>query len=351
MSASASADAAAACPVTDQDDESWEILGGDDEARPSPSPTTKPKVVAGKVGGCAGPVLGGGELLACFLCEQPGATASFRGLNLHPNCKNAVRCHYRLLDGVDERADEDALAISDPEAWRQNLQDLVTADGESRKRATVRQHLQNRMHFSQSSEDEGGVVMPKGNFIHHMKMTKGYGSESGSESFDRRLDEASTEFWDSDEGEARVKVKEWQRLVTRMGVASTGFGGGSNRRRTGSGGGGGSGPRRHRARSEAGTAAGGGGRRDRGRRTERSRSANCRRSRTSRLQNTPSPRPPPSTPSTAHRTTDAKSSARPNRPSRTTGSPGPAASASGSSNRSRTAATARQRPGPGRFKS
>ena len=63
--------------------------------------------------------------------------------------------------------------------------------------------------------------MTKSRFIQFQKQNEGYNTDSASDSFHRRLDEASTDNADSDEGKPQVYVRGNTAMELRRGVVTS----------------------------------------------------------------------------------------------------------------------------------
>ena len=182
----------------------------------------------------------------CWLCTRdvaPGDVALMHGHSLHGHCKNGMRSHNRLVRALGaEAAKQDAERMDkDPEKWKAAVLPLAVV-GE-RPRALLAHHrdLLQEEWFNESAENKQYILLTKARFIGYMKQWEGYNTDSGSESFARRLDDNSSVEPNSDD-EDRVKVRGNDTLTASKGMRSTITADGRRSRRNG---------RRHEAASSS----------------------------------------------------------------------------------------------------
>ena len=151
------------------------------------------------------------EKQLCWLCnvEIQGTPVTYRGRMVDGVCKNAIRCHYNTIKGLGSEfieADSNMLNES-PDDWKDGVLLLAKPDGRSRGTVDRENHKAwYSQAFTEFSYSKKGVLLRKPRFIAFMKHWENYNETSASESFDRRLDDASSNHTDS-EGEARVRVR------------------------------------------------------------------------------------------------------------------------------------------------
>ena len=70
----------------------------------------------------------------CFVCEETAGpcelSKTWRGIQMHGECWNVVRCHHRLLDIAQKGAAERELFTREPGKWRAQLAPLVAGRGQ-----------------------------------------------------------------------------------------------------------------------------------------------------------------------------------------------------------------------------
>ena len=149
---------------------------------------------------------GGGADLLCWLCDAPMVVeqASNQRYNreLHNRCFNAVRCHKRLLK-------------NDEEMWKSVVRGLV-ADNELRSEAArraARAQVKNRETYIDSGQVEDDLLLTKRRFISYMGSWEGCGSDTASESFERRL-QCSKGDHENERGQIRTRDNVRIRKVT-----------------------------------------------------------------------------------------------------------------------------------------
>ena len=157
--------------------------------------------------------------LECFLCEQAGdLDKEFRTEVVHSCCLNAIRCHLRMLKTVENKADDHLLFKDKLPEWRAMILPLVVVGDAHRTRKMVARHaagVETKL-FREEASEQSFVYLTKRRFKTFHKFWDGYGSESASESFDRRHDETDSDYAD-EKGETCVKVAESAKSTSRTG--------------------------------------------------------------------------------------------------------------------------------------
>ena len=159
----------------------------------------------------------------CDLCKEPGVTPKkWRGMLFDQRCWNAIRAHQRLLKTPEAKQADQRLLSEDPEAWRQRVLPLAAlGDGDSRyiaRKAAKKTIFEDEVTFKETSEINTDLMLNKNRFKAYMRFWENYGDESGSDSFQARLNESDSSHLDSD-NEPRVRVKDNTRLQSKEGRA------------------------------------------------------------------------------------------------------------------------------------
>lgn len=165
------------------------------------------------------------EALTCWLCTQPGATCKWWQLDLHTACANALRCHRRCVG--DDRKDienDQEWRLEDPESYREYVLPLVVV-GETGKRdkKLLQDHREGiAQTFKKVSTTKTTELLTKSRFISRVMRDENYSWSDASSSFERRLEDASSEHCDSDDSaEPRVKWKGNRRIEDESGRLTT----------------------------------------------------------------------------------------------------------------------------------
>ena len=162
----------------------------------------------------------------CFLCELPGDILhKLKGVWFHIGCKKAALCHTRqislLPNGKGARAKDIELMRDQPTEWRKMVYPLVMPNvGMPRSAAVLQAHHDNMIKYSyvDSATVGGHVLLTKSRFIQFQRQHEGYSTGSASESFERRLEEASTDNALSDDSnEPQVRVRDNTKVEIRRG--------------------------------------------------------------------------------------------------------------------------------------
>lgn len=178
----------------------------------------------------------------CFLCEiHEGELHRYKGRLFHILCKKACLCHTRQLSLLPEpgrvRQKDSEMMQNQPAQWREIVHPLLMSEvGAVRSTELLQQHSDavSRCSYVDNSTLKGRVLLTKTRFCQWQKANEGCGSETASESFDRRLDEASTENACSEESDQpQVAVRENTRLQNRHGTVTQTRHRSSNSSRTG----------------------------------------------------------------------------------------------------------------------
>ena len=159
----------------------------------------------------------GGEL--CGLCDTGGFLPKrWRGLFLHPECWNGIRCHLRLLTKPAAKEADKKFMAKDMEKRKKMVLRLVVTDHTVRDHSLVKNHRENikQATFTKEAEVSDMLYLSKRRFAAYMKFWEGYGSDSASESWDRRHAETDSNHSDSD-GNKRVRVKDNTKVRTEVG--------------------------------------------------------------------------------------------------------------------------------------
>lgn len=181
----------------------------------------------------------------CFLCcasIEAGEEGHWRHFHLHKSgCLSALRCHNSLLRGSSQAArDADAARFeSNPEAWKRNVLRLMPPASGNRNATLLRTYGGELESFAEDYTQSGHLLLPKNRFKAYHKFWDSWNSDSASDEFERRLEEQSSDYANSD-GEAQVFTKENSSVRTRQGVrlassSGTGSGGGGSCRQGGGG--------------------------------------------------------------------------------------------------------------------
>ena len=174
---------------------------------------------------------GGGDM--CFLCQDPiapNSTVVYLEMKLHHNCSLACRAHWRLLT-KDERPLDTEFRNRNPREWRPPVLDLVN-DGPCKR--DIKGHRDRLVHitgFREVSDNKEKILLTKRRFKSFQHMWENGGSETASESWDRRCDDSDSSHRNSD-GEAQVRVRGNATITERIGRKTTKCSrpGGSSRR-------------------------------------------------------------------------------------------------------------------------
>ena len=142
---------------------------------------------------------GGGADLFCWLCEAPvvvgQASNKWENRELYNACFNAVRCHKRLLETTADKEVDKQLLENDEEEWKSVVRGFV-ADNELRREAArraARTQIMNRETYIDSGS--------------YMGFWEGYGSDTPSEFFERRL-QCSDSDHENERGEKQIRTQD-----------------------------------------------------------------------------------------------------------------------------------------------
>ena len=169
---------------------------------------------------------GGGADLSCWLCDAPmvvgQASNKWYNRELHNGCFNAVRCHKRLLKTTADKEVEKQLLESDEEEWTSVVRGLV-ADNELRSEAArraARAQIKNRETYIDSGQVEDDLLLTKRRSTPHMGFWEGCGSDTASESFERRL-QCSDSDHENERGEKQIRTQDNVRIRKVTGKRTT----------------------------------------------------------------------------------------------------------------------------------
>ena len=110
-----------------------------------------------------------------------------------------------------------------PADWRELVTPLIMPEaGTPRQASVMAAHSEalNRFSYIDTSTVSGIVILTKARFISWQRNNEGYGTDSASESFERRLEEASSEHLCSEDDQPQVKVRENTRVECRRGTVT-----------------------------------------------------------------------------------------------------------------------------------
>ena len=199
-----------------------QLVPADEAAEAAGAAPTTPKPTA-----AAGRMVAGHQT-CCFLCQ--GGSGNFTKHKGHyfcdPLCHKAVLCHERQLtllhDVGQARQQDDVMRKDRPQEWRELVMPLLTTEAnEWRPSSLLRAHLENltKLSYVDRYEQKGKTLMTKSRFKAFMKREEEYGDTSASESFHRRLGEASSQnCCSSDSDKPQVKVRENQAIRETKGT-------------------------------------------------------------------------------------------------------------------------------------
>ena len=223
-------------------DSSQEIAGDSLVARtPPPStravasvesrPTGRPGKGAGaqdlmKLRKAGGPVLGGGgrgggnateeawfeayvedDENMCWLCgdgfsaQKPSQT--WKNLHVHGGCKSALRAHHTLVKTPTAKTAAARLRRENLSEFKAKVMGLHPPESGYRDRDLASGYAASFESYFDTNLTEGELLVNKERFIMFHKQVDGWGSETGSEQFDKELDDQSSQ---SDDGNGQPQV-------------------------------------------------------------------------------------------------------------------------------------------------
>lgn len=182
------------------------VAGGDCGEPPS---ARKRKAASKRAAGGSRDACGDDDV--CHLCEQPLPADDIKlcmGYDMHNKCKNAVRCHRRLLaKNPDALRRADEALVHDPESWRGEVLPLIKEDGRRRSsaaRRVVRQSVKETSQVEESGDLEQALVLNKRRFKSYHKFWDGWTSGEASENFDDTLELQGRAYCTEDEDKVKV---------------------------------------------------------------------------------------------------------------------------------------------------
>ena len=200
------------------DDASEELIGEESYAQEESLAESSKRKLMGHSRRSAG----GGADLFCWLCDAPmvvgQASNKWYDRELHNRCFTAVRCHKQLLE-------------NDEKEWTSMVRGLV-ADNELRSEAArraARAQIKNRETCIDSGQVEDDLLLTKRRFISYVGFWEGYGSDTASESFDRRL-QCSDSDHENERSEKQISPEDNVRIRKVTGKRTTTAGTKSSRR-------------------------------------------------------------------------------------------------------------------------
>ena len=155
----------------------------------------------------------------CFLCDLPGATIKFGPRNcthlIHSGaCNSAKRCHDRMVSSLcsessSARDKDRALLAKDPTAYKELLAPLLMVGNATRSQDVLSQHKDKltKVFFQESYVDKARELATKTRFKSFMRREEDYTDGEASSSFERRLEEQSSDNNASDGGGPQVSIR------------------------------------------------------------------------------------------------------------------------------------------------
>lgn len=142
---------------------------------------------------------------------------------------NGVRCHQRLLRAQEEKGKDDRLLNNQAADWKARVLPLVCGRPGERQygaRQAARQRIVQQETFVEEAEIEDDLLLTKPRFTAYMRFWEGYGTDSASESFERRAEISEHE---DDRGWPAVRVKDNPRVRAARGRRASTRAGGDQR--------------------------------------------------------------------------------------------------------------------------
>ena len=207
-------------------DSEEEFAGGGDGASSGPLVPS----FARKRRRCCGESDDIGVELQCYLCSEALDSTKgkkWKGLLFDSRCFNALRSHRRILEKFPAAlAQSDALAISDPYAWREQVLLLVKSDGDGTRTAAlskVRAKARKVEEYENSEEIKDKVLLTKRRFKAHMAWWEGTASDEASEEWNDEFEKLRSQgiSYKNGKGQHQVAIPENTRIRKSKGKRST----------------------------------------------------------------------------------------------------------------------------------
>jgi hypothetical protein len=197
--------------ASDEDADGFAAEGGEKQLVPASSPPSARKAASRSAARSE-------DNLTCFLCQLPlqqSKADTFLDLQLHEDCKLAVRAHWRLLTPAERDLDL-AFCKSHPDAWRDPILVLISPDG----KRPIKEHKAKLTHltgFHEEAKNKEQILLTKNRFCKFQVFWGECDNESeASESWARRYDESESSHRNSDD-EAQVRVRGNESITERSG--------------------------------------------------------------------------------------------------------------------------------------
>ena len=132
------------------------------------------------------------------------------------------QCDKRLLKTTADKEVDKQLLENDEEEWKSVVRGLV-ADNEFRSEAArraARAQIKNRETYIHSGQVEDDLLLTKRKFISYMGFWEGYGSDTASEPFNRRL-QCSDSDHENERGEKQIRTQDNVRIRKVTGKRTT----------------------------------------------------------------------------------------------------------------------------------
>lgn len=203
-----------------------EFAGGGDGASSGPSGPSS----ARKRRRCCGESDDVGDEFQCYLCSETFDSTKgkkWKGLLFDSRCFNALRSHRRVLEKFPAAlAQSDAMAISDPNAWREQVLLLVKSGGDGTRTAAlakVRGKARKVEEYENSEEINDKVLLTKRRFKSHMAWWEGTASDEASEEWNEEYERLRSQgiSYKNEKGQHQIAIPDNTRIRTSKGKRST----------------------------------------------------------------------------------------------------------------------------------